>query len=212
MPYIQKLTAIKRYIFDFSRDFAPSATIAVISTSVSPAGPVELLSQRVTLGLQVTVSVDAGSCAALALYTIECTATDSLGNRAVQSYEFLAVADPTGSTPLPPSTAMVGFYSCLMNQAGTADPTVTVLAPKLVKGNPVWTRYAEGRVRAFLLGGFPAGKTRIITTLVPGKVGNESKSSGEWIDENTIEAAVRDFGDNLVDGFQSLGVDIFTYQ
>jgi len=212
MPYIQKLTEIKRYPFDFSSYFDPSATISSggVSVTVTPSGPTEVTALREISGQQVTISVDGGACTASTVYTIGCTAIDSAGNRQSIDYDILMIADPAGSVAVPP-TLSAGLYTSILSQAGTAAPTASMSKSSLIAGTPVHTRTAVGTFRATLTAAFPAGKTQVTVTVSKGLVGNESDGDGVRISDDVVEWYVRDFAGNLVDGFNGLAFTIQTF-
>jgi len=209
----QAQSDIDLHHFDFTPFFKPGSTIASAEIAASPTGLTEITALRFTSGVVQYVAIDAGLAEAGAVFLVVCQAVSSSGERHTLEKRIRVTAEATGIVAMPPSTSARGVYSADLSQPLIGgNPTAVVLVAKLPAGNPVWTAYATGTIRGRLVGAFKAGKTRVVTSLVPGKVGNESKSAGERIDDDTIEVTVRDFGDNLVDGFSGLGVDVFAYE
>lgn len=207
---LQHTVDVERYEFDFSDYFLPTDTIASVSVACDPVGPMEIVGGRVATGKKQTIYIDAG-LADSRQYTLAVQATSSTGLRHTL-YQIIHVSgEPVGIAPVPPSSAASGIYSATLSQSGTNAPVAVVNANTLVAGTPVWTRTGVGTYIATLTGAFLEDKTRCIANIVPLQVGDESKAAGRRLTDDTIEVTVRDYADNLVDGFSVLYVDIQTY-
>lgn len=198
------------YPFDFTEFFLGTDTIAGASTSVTPAGLIEVRGQRAASGLVQYISIDGGVATPGVVYTFACQATSSSGKRHTLYKSITVVGEPAGIVPIPPELAVSGMYSATSSQSGTNAPVAVVNANTLL-GTPVWTRTGEGIFVATLAGAFLDGKTRVVANIVPLLVGNESKAAGMRLTDDTIQVIVRDYADNPVDGFGVLYVDIVTY-
>lgn len=65
---------------------------------------------------------------------------------------------PNIHIPLPTN---IKIYTAIMQQAGTAAPTATILKNDI--GNIIWTRNDVGAYQGTLTGAFPSGKTIALT-------------------------------------------------
>jgi len=211
MIYQHRAVDIDYYKFDFTEWFLGTDTIAGASTSVGPAGLIEVRGQRLTSGLVQYIAIDAGLGTAGVVYTLACRATSSSGKRHTLYKSITVLGDPTSILPIPPELAASGVYSATLSQSGILDPVAVVNANTLIAGAPVWTRTGVGTHLATLAGAFLDGKTHPIANIVPLLVGYESKAAARRLTDDTIELIVRDYADNPVDGFGILYVDFVTY-
>lgn len=211
MPYFQVQTNIDEWPFDFTDFFPSSDTIASTVVLCSPAGLVELSAKSSTSGLQRKIVIDAASATANTSYVLGCQCTSAAGLRHTLYKTIRVIADETGATAITGSTGYNAIYSATLSQSGTSAPSVTVINYNTLSAAPVWTRTAEGTYVATLAGAFIENKTRVSCELVPLLVGSESSAAGKRLTDNTVGVYVRDYADNLTDGFSILYVSISTY-
>jgi hypothetical protein len=101
-------------------------------------------------------------------------------------------------------------YICLLSQAGTSDPTATVLGTNSV-GSIVWARTGVGNYTGTLTGAFTANKVAIFTGL------SDEGGSGilivrlERIDDNTIALFTSADGTSGTDVWTNISVKIEVY-
>ena len=104
------------------------------------------------------------------------------------------------------SSANNGYYA-ILSQAGTAAP-VAVVMPDSNFGTVVWTRSSAGTFLGTLAGAFVATTTWYSAQIVVQQVGGESKVDIIRVSDDVVRVTVRDFADNLVDGFAAVYIEI----
>jgi hypothetical protein len=98
-------------------------------------------------------------------------------------------------------------YIATISQAGTSDPTVTVLENSI--GNIVWTRAAVGRYQGTLTGAFPDQDK---TYLIISNTAIDTYLRIFWVSANVVEVRTLDFTNTLQDGRLSYNtIEIRTY-
>ena len=212
MTYFQVQTDIDDWPFDFTEFFPSSTTIASTVVLCDPAGLVELSAKSSTSGLKRTIVIDAASATVDTEYILGCQCTSASGLRHTLYKTIRVIEDETGATAIAGTTGAHYYYSAILSQSGTSNPTVEVLTTNLPE-TITWTRYSQGTYHGTVVGNlFLANKTKVNAHLgQPLYIGNESDAHGYRALNTIIVAEVRDFGDNLVDGYSLLYVDIQTY-
>jgi hypothetical protein len=206
----QIITNIRSYEFDFSEDFPSTDTIASTVVTCSPSGLTELTAKSSTSGLKRTLVIDAASATASTTYILGCKCTSASGLKHTHYKTIYVMADSTGEAAIATSIGANAYYSATLDQSGTGAPAA-VVSVTTFSGTIVWTRQSVGTYVGTLTGAFPVNNTRVSCHMVPLLAGNESSASGNRINNDTVKVWVRDFADNLVDGFNVLHVDIQTY-
>jgi hypothetical protein len=98
-------------------------------------------------------------------------------------------------------------YIATISQAGTSDPTVTVLENSI--GDIVWTRAAAGRYQGTLTGAFPDQDK---TYLIISNTAIDTYLRIFWVSANVVEVRTLDFTNTLQDGRLSYNtIEIRTY-
>jgi len=211
MPYFQTQTDVDEWPFDFTGHFPSTDTIASTSVLCDPVGLVELTAKSSTSGLQRKVVVDAASATVDTEYKLGCQCTSAGGLRHTLYKTIRVLADETGATAITPSTGYNSYYTSILAQAGTAAPTATFSKNTLVGTTPVLSRVSAGHFRLTSTGSFPSGKTQVTAQVVKLLVGNESDADGQRISDDAVDFYVRDFADNLTDGFGILYLTVQTF-
>lgn len=101
-------------------------------------------------------------------------------------------------------------YTALLSQTGTNDPVAAVLGTNSV-GVITWTRNSAGSYTGALTGAFPNGKTFVIIGNANGNTDTQMFTRAFRASDNTINISMQDSGQQFVDVFNNVSIEIRVY-
>jgi hypothetical protein len=101
-------------------------------------------------------------------------------------------------------------YTALLSQTGAGDPVATVLGTNSL-GAITWTRNSAGSYTGALTGAFPNGKTFVIIGNANGNTDTQMFTRAFRASDNTINILMQDSGQQFVDVFSNVSIEIRVY-